>query len=149
VPLALQLLGVVVGVGQQRRDVEHDLAVPEDVVHSLFARLSELGVQPAAVPARKHPKTEILERDKSIKSKSSSIEAAAIYLFIFMPCLLGDKAWADINLAPKSANLSKPTEEVRKREKGVSRTQMRKAAWAVINPLSDHFPLLAAALVRK
>lgn len=51
VPLALQLLGIVICIGQQRRDVKHDLPVPEDVVHSLVARLAELGVQTASVSA--------------------------------------------------------------------------------------------------
>jgi hypothetical protein len=51
VPLALQLLGIIVCVGQQWRNVKHDLPVPEDVVHSLVARLAELGVQTASVSA--------------------------------------------------------------------------------------------------
>jgi hypothetical protein len=58
-PFALQLLRVVISVGQQRRDVEHDLAVPEDVVHSLFTRLSKLCVQTSAIPDKKDNKNKL------------------------------------------------------------------------------------------
>lgn len=52
VPLALQLLRVVLRVGQQRGHVEHDLLLAEHFVDALFARLPVQGIQAALESAR-------------------------------------------------------------------------------------------------
>ena len=48
--LPLQLLGVVVRVGQQGSHVEHDLAIAKRLVQRLLARLTKLSVQTTSVP---------------------------------------------------------------------------------------------------
>lgn len=45
VPLPLQLLRVVLGVGQERGDVEHDLPLLEDLVDRRVSRVAVLYVQ--------------------------------------------------------------------------------------------------------
>lgn len=52
-PFPLQLLRIVLGVGQQRGNVEHDFPVAESVVQRLGASLAELRVQTATVPVER------------------------------------------------------------------------------------------------
>ena len=49
VPLSLQLLTVVVGVGQESRHMEHDLLITESLVHRLGTCLPKLSVQASSI----------------------------------------------------------------------------------------------------